>query len=429
MPQQNTGLLRSDSLREFISYRPGVLIRWGIPVFFLILAGLALGSYFIQYPDIVSAKAKVNSVNPPKPIITKTGGRLIKLFKGDNWDVKQGDIIGYMESTANHNEVLQLSVMLDTLQLFTEANSLEEIPGFWKASKKSFSHLGELQQAHQSFMQAYISFKDYLNTGFYVTKKQMLARDLLNAKKLFETLLQQKKLQLQGLAITQKNFDVHDTLHDEALINNFEFRNQQSQLINKKMGVPQMNAAIINNQNQQNALQKEMLEMDNQVVQQRAVFVQAFNAYKNMVEEWKQKYLLTAPVNGKFENAGFLAENQQLQTGQILGYVTNKSNKYFVEMLVPQTNFGKVKPEQEVLLKFPAYPSQEFGSVKGRIEYIKNIPSDSGYLARVILPDGLVTNYKKPLLYSEGMVAISEIITEKKRLSDRFLSGIRNLLK
>lgn len=429
MPQQNTDLLRSDSLREFISYRPGVLIRWGIPVFFLILAGLAIGSYFIQYPDIVTAKAKVNSVNPPKLIVTKTGGRLVKLFKGDNWHVKQGGIIGYMESTANHKEVLRLSVILDTLQLFTAYNRLEEIPGFWKTTNKTFSHLGELQQAHQSFMQAYITFKDYLNTGFYTTKKQMLTRDLINTKKLFETLLQQKKLQIQDLAITQKNFDVHDTLHNEALVNNFEFRKQQSQLINKKMSVPQMNAAIINNQNQQNALQKEMLEMDNQVMQQRALFVQALNAYKNTIEEWKQKYLLTAPVNGKFENAGFLTENQQLQAGQVLGYVTNESNKYFVEMLVPQTNSGKVKPGQEVLLKFPAYPSQEFGSVKGRIESIKNIPTDSGFLAKVILPNGLVTNYNKPLLFSEGMVAISEIITEKKRLSDRFLNGIRNLLK
>ena len=148
-----------------------------------------------------------------------------------------------------------------------------------------------------------------------------------------------------------------------------------------------------------------------------------------MVEEWKQKYLLLAPVSGKFVYTGFLQENQQLQANQVIGFITNESNQYFVEMTIPQTNFGKVKPGQDVLLKFASYPAQEFGSVKGRIEYIKNIPSDSGYLAKVSLPEVLTTNYKKTIFFTEGLTAKAEIITEKKRLSDRFMSGFRNLIK
>jgi HlyD family secretion protein len=73
MPLQNTSQIRSEGLREFISHRPGLLIRWGIPVFFFLLITLAIGSWFIQYPDIVRASAKVNSINPPKQIIAKNG--------------------------------------------------------------------------------------------------------------------------------------------------------------------------------------------------------------------------------------------------------------------------------------------------------------------------------------------------------------------
>jgi HlyD family secretion protein len=429
MPLQNTSKLRSESLREFISHRPGFLIRWGIPIFFLLLVGLAIGSYFIQYPDIVHARAKINSINPPKHVIAKSGGRLIKLFKEDNRDVQQGDIIGYMECTARHDEVLKLSAILDTLQFFGDNNRIEEIPRFWKSTNQLFSHLGELQPVHQTFMQSYISFKDYLSTGFYVIKKQMLNRDLNNTKRLLQILEQQKGLQQQDLAITIENYNVHDTLHRETLINEIEYRNQKSQLINKKMSIPQSNTSIISNQGQQNALQKEMLELDNQIAQQRIIFIQMLNTYRNAVEEWKRKYLLIAPVSGKFINAGFLNENQQLQAGQTIGYITNESSKYFVEMQIPQTNFGKVKPGQEVLLKFTSYPAQEFGSVKGKIEYIKNIASDSGYLAKVSLPEGLVTNYKKTILFTEGLIAQAEIITEKKRLFDRFMSGFRNIVK
>lgn len=428
MPVQDNSIIRSEGLRDFISHRPVFLVRWGIPVFFFILVALAIGSHFIQYPDIVKARAKVNSVNAPKQVITQSGGRLIRLFKGDGWEIQQGDIIGYMESTASHDEVIRLSAILDTLQYFADSNRLEEIPRFWKASNQSFAHLGELQQAHQGFMQAYITFKDYLSAGFYVAKKQMLYGDLANTRKLLQTLYQQKELQLQDLAITQQNFDIHDTLHNETLITDIEHRSQKSQLINKKMSVPQINASIINNHAQQMALQKEMMELDNQIVQQKSVFIQSLNTYKSNVDEWKQKYLVTAQVSGTFVYAGFLDENQQLQSGQTIGFITNDNNQYFVEMLIPQNNFGKVKPGQEVLLKFPGYPYQEFGSVKGKIVSIKHIPSDSGYLSKVELPKGLLTNYKKRLVFVEGLMATAEIITDNRRLSDRFFKGLKDII-
>ena len=429
MPIQDQTSIRSEEIREFISHRPGFFIRWGIPVFFFVLVAIAIGSWFIQYPDIVQARAGIKSINSPKEVIAKNGGRLVKIFIADNVEVNQGTIIGYIESVASHDEVLRLSGILDTLQYFTDNNQLEEIPRFWNSSQQFFAHLGELQQSHQNFMQGFSSFKDYLSTGFYAAKKKMLRKDLSNTKKLLESLYEQKDLQNEDIELTVQNYNVHDTLHNEALINDLDFRSQKSQLISKKMNVPQMNAAIINNQNQQNSLEKEMMEADNQVVQQKAIFIQLLNSYRSMVEEWKQKYLLIAPVNGKFVYAGFLEENQQLQANQTIGFITNESNSYFVEMLIPQTNFGKVRPGQDVLLKFPSYPSQEFGSVKGKIEYIKTIPVDSGYLAKVLLPNGLITNYKKTLFFTQGMVAQAEIITEKRRLSDRFIKGLRDLVE
>jgi len=436
MPLQNSDLLRSGGIRDFISHRPGFLIRWGIPVFFILLLSIATGTYFIQFPDIVKASAKVNSINPPKTVLTKSGGRLIKLFKGDQAVVTQGDIIGYMESNARHEEVIKLSDLLDTLQYLAENNRLEEIPAIWqktlsaqeKEGNHSFAHLGELQSSHQAFMQGFISFKDYLNTGFYVSKKQLLKTDLGNIQRLLHQLQLQKQLQQQDLAITIQNYNVHDTLHNESLITDLEYRSQKSQLINKKMTIPQMNASIIGNQNQQTALKKEMMELDNQVTQQKASFIQLLNAYKNTVEEWKQKFIIKATTGGTFIHAGFLETEQQLQDGQIIGFITNVSNQYYAEMLIPQTNFGKVKEGQDVLLKFPSYPSQEFGSVKGRIEYIKNIPSDSGYLAKVILPGGLITNYKKIIVFQEGLTSQAEIITERKRLSERLFGEIRSLI-
>ncbi len=98
-------------------------------------------------------------------------------------------------------------------------------------------------------------------------------------------------------------------------------------------------------------------------------------------------------------------------------------------MWISQYNSGKVKQGQEVLLKFSAYPSEQYGSVIGKIAGIKNVPTDSGFLAKVILPQGLQTNYKKSLQYRDGLIARADIITEQMRLPERFYYNIVKQIK
>jgi multidrug efflux pump subunit AcrA (membrane-fusion protein) len=420
--------IRSDGIQEIVSRRPGFLIRWGIPIFLVILSGIIIGSWFIKYPDIIIANARLNAINPPGKIIAKTTGKLIKLFKGDGSEVKEGDIVGYMETAAKYDEVQVLSALLDTLQYFTDSLRLEELPAYWRNHCANFNNLGELQQAHQSFMQAFIGFKDYLSTGFYVAKKRMLWNDLANTRRLLQTIYNQQSLQQQDLALSTASDNLHDTLHNENLINDIDYRSQKSQFINKKMTVPQMEASIINNQTQQNALIKEMLDLDNQIVQQKSLFVQALSTYRALVHDWKLKYLLIVPAKGTLVFSSFLQEGQQIQQNQIVCYVTNPGSAYFVEMLIPQYNSGKVKIGQEVFLKFESYPYEEFGMVKGNIQFIKSIPTDSGFMSRVDLQNGLVTTNNKQLVFGNGMRARADIITDDIRLSERFFGGLRKLL-
>ena len=63
-----------------------------------------------------------------------------------------------------------------------------------------------------------------------------------------------------------------------------------------------------------------------------------------------------------------------------------------------------------------------------RIAVTKTTPTDSGYLSKVILPEGLLTNYNKRLIFTHGMQGQAEIITEKMRLSDRLFNGLRKLI-
>ena len=193
--------------------------------------------------------------------------------------------------------------------------------------------------------------------------------------------------------------------------------------------VPQIISLIINNEVLQNEKLKDITELDNIIAQQKEIFIQALNTFKSKIDDWKQKYFLIAPTSGKIAFTTFLQEDQQLQNNQTICFINPENTQYYAEIYIPQVNFGKVKTGQEVLLKFPAYPFQEYGSVNGKIEFISDIITDSGFLAKVILPNGLNTSYKKQVQFRDGLMAQGEIITQNTRLLQRFYQNIAKQFK
>ncbi len=414
--------IRSNEVQEFISNKPGFIVRWGISIFFLILASLCVASWFIQYPDIVPAKARLSSVNAPKEILTKTDGKLIKILVKENDTVSQGQVVGYMESIASPRSVMLIANQLDSVNNLIQTNRTDEILKYFPGALNSnnISSLGELQSPYQAYIQTFISFKDFLSNGFYLHKRGMLQTDMSNAKKLHSILLSQKGLLTQDLSLSQQTYEANENLATDKVISPLDYRNEKSKLISKKLSLPQINAAIVSNESQQNEKKKEIADLENQITVQKNTFIQALHTMQSQLQAWEYKFLLKAPIGGKISVTGFFQENQEMKAGQILFYVLPDDTNYFIEMMIPQYNFGKVKQGQKVLLKFQAYPNQEFGTVEGIIENINTLPPDSGYLAKVNLPQGLITNYKKPLQYKYGLLAQAEIITENMRLLQRF---------
>jgi multidrug efflux pump subunit AcrA (membrane-fusion protein) len=422
---KNTFGDHGNEIDEIISKKPSFVVRWGISILFLIALGLLAISWFIQYPDTVNARGSLNSINAPKEVMVQSSGKLIRLFAKEGQQAGKNEVLGYMESTASYDEVIALSKLLDTVSIMTVDNRTNGIVDILPAS---VNNLGELQASYQIFSQAFTNFSNYLSNGFYLRKRGMLNNDMGYLQRLHSSLQQQKGLLQQDLSLTDTTFKAHKKLKDDKVISEMDYRNEKSKLLAKEMTLPQISSSIISNESQQNEKQKEIAELENQIQQQKGLFVQALNTFKSQLDDWKKKYLLIAPIDGIASFSTFLQENQQLRQGQVICFINPGNSNYYVEALIPQYNFGKVKTGQEVLLKFEAYPYQEFGSVKGRIEFISNAPSDSGYLAKIILPEGLITNYKKTVLYRTGLSMQADIITDKRRLLQRFFSSFRSKL-
>jgi multidrug resistance efflux pump len=310
---QHIAIQRSEPVQEIISGRPGFLIRYGNLVFLLVLIFTVVATWFIKYPDVIKTTAKLTSINAPKPVVSSLGGKLIKLNVVESQAVKKGDIIGYVESTGSHEDVLLLSCTLDTIQTLLSGGRPDYIKSYFN---ESVPLLGELQSDYQLFSQAFISFNNYLSGGFYLAKKRLLRKDRENLIQLHKNLIEQMQMQELDLNLAQKTFDANESLKNGQVISDFDYRAEQSKLINKKLTLPQIRSAIINNENQQTEKEKEIIELENTIGQQKSIFQQALNTFKSRTDDWIKKYTLIASVGGKVAFASFVQENQQLQAGQ-----------------------------------------------------------------------------------------------------------------
>ena len=209
---------RSEVMQEIVSDKPGFLIRWGNIFFLVILLMVGIACWFIKYPDTIQAPAKLTSINVPKPVLSLIDGKLIKLSITENQLVHKGEILGYIESTANHEEILLLAANLDSVQVMLNNGNGDQVGKYFSGTT---ALMGELQTSYQIFLQAYLSFENYLSDGFYLKKRAMLVKDKNNLLKLYNNLNQQRELQEQDLALIQKTFEANESLKKDKVISDF----------------------------------------------------------------------------------------------------------------------------------------------------------------------------------------------------------------
>jgi HlyD family secretion protein len=423
---QNLDKLRSEDMSEIVSKKPGFFEQWALLIFLILLLLLAGSTWFINYPDIVKSRATLVATNAPKEIVVKQDGKLITLLSKNNDTVTNGQILGYIESNASHVQVLLLDSYLDTtLSDIQRDNSQNVVTRF----KTNLDNLGELQQSYKLFITSYYQYIDYLKDGFYLKRKEMLNEDILFLQKNHIALQQQKELMLKDLNLSEETYKATEKLLHDKVISKQDDRNEQSKLLNKQLSIPQINVSLLNNETQQREKNNEIAELDHSISQQRILFQQAVQVLQNLVKEWENKYIIRAPLAGKIIFLEPLQENQYLKAGQSIGFVNPSDSRYFALINLPQNNFGKVEVGQIVQLRFDAYPYAEYGYVEGKLIFISEFATDSGFVAHIQLPKGLITNQSKSLYYRDGLRAEASIITKNMRLMERFYNNLINSLK
>lgn len=416
--------LVSTAVNEVLNHPPGWLLQWGTTLFFSVLLLILAVTWFVKYPDLVSAPLRILPHQLPKSIVTHTEGRLEKLFVSDNQQVEQGQLLAFIESTANPADVLNLDSVMN--ELIRKENDIEEI---YKNPVPVYFNLGELQKSYQTFQETYTRSKAALQSGTFTKKKGTISGEISSLKNLRSSTYEQLSLQEKDLQMALEEAESQQRLADKGYVSVLEAKNAMRNYLNKKQALEQAKSSLENNSISQNQRRYELLEMDKTIEEHNINLIQTMYSLKSDIEAWKRRYIVWASTAGTVHFPSVLQENQQLKAGEEIMVISPPSQEFTGEMWVGEYNFGKVKHGQEVIVKFDSYPFQEFGTVRGRISHISDMPKDSATLVNVTFQEGLVTNSHKTLPYKYGMKATAEIVTEDMRLIERFFYDIRKTLK
>jgi HlyD family secretion protein len=290
-------------------------------------------------------------------------------------------------------------------------------------SIQSYGQLGELQNDFQIFSQQLTQLKSYLNGGFYLQKRILLLKDYEDLSAMEQTLTEQLDLQRRDYSLAQDEFTIHEKLYKDKVIALLDYQREKVKLLNREMPLKQLASSLIQNHTSQTAKQKELLELDNAITEQRGSFTQALRTLRSSTEVWQQRYVLRAPVAGKVSFSSPWQEQQSMNLGQELLTVEPEGGSFQGLIKVPQANLGKLREGQSVLVKLDGYPYREYGMVEDTLSQLSLTPG--AYWGYVDLPQGLRTRYGRGLTYRNGMKGTADIITAERRLAERLVEVVK----
>ncbi|MBP6619605.1 MAG: HlyD family efflux transporter periplasmic adaptor subunit [Leadbetterella sp.] len=414
---------RSDLVKEVLEAPPSWLVKWGSTWTLLVVLMILAISWFVEYPDLVKGVVQITSEDIAKTVTAKKEGLLAEIYAKEGQIVKKNERIGLIESIADTKEIEKLKTYLIDIQSDISKN------GYSTSVLKEFNDLGEIQQDFQSFAQVFISKSNFDPDGVESEKKSILNRDLLEIEEIDNNLQKQIANYKNDFNLAKDEYANQLKLNKKGLISANELRLAESKVIAKKQQIDQTISSFNTNQLQKNQKKQEILSVRKGKVEQTSAFKQEVNKLLQAIENWEKIHYLIASTDGKLIYLKNIQINQQLKNGESLFYILPNSANAFGEMYVGQYNIGKIKVGQRVILKFDGYPYQEFGTMDAKIATISDIPIDSVYKIKVLLPNNELKSFNKNVKIKVGMTASGEIVTEDLRLIEKLFYEIRKYVK
>lgn len=421
--------LRSEDVQEILNRPPKWIIRWGVSVIFIVILLLLISSFFFRYPDIITSEVTITTEHPAVWVVSRTSGKIQKLFISDNQKVKENELLAVIENPANFEDIGKLETYLNTIAPFFENYNMDKLN-----IPESNYNLGDLQSTYALL---YTSIKEYLHFNkqqYHPKKLEALQQELSSNIRHKENLLNQKALQNENMELIHAQYGRDSSLHKIKAITLSELEASRKQLISAKQALEQAKLNVSNTEITIDKLKQEIVELEldhsDKIEKQYTSIKTSYESLLAAIETWKQQYLLRASASGILSFGKFWSQNQQINIGdKVFGIVAENQGELIGKVQLPSEGAGKIKAGQRVNIKLDGYPYMEYGMVQAKVESISLVPDEKVYSVRLSLPNGMITFYGENIDFTGELTGTAEIATDETSLFQRLLNPLKYFFK
>ena len=376
---------------------------------------------------MVNATMKLTSSQPATSIISKSSGKIQKIFVKDKQFVMTDTYLALIENSADMSDVLYIKQFLS--ENVWEKDSL--------VLPRKEINVGNLQSLYSSYYIALSEYIQFRKMNYYPQKIEMTKKRIQQNIEYYHKLLDQREIIEKQLEINKQQYQRDLILKEDKAISDVSFEATYNQYLQGQLSYSNIEMAIESHSMQMNQMSEDLFDTDFQYnskkesleLQLKSLTMQLQAEIKN----WEMSYLLKAPIAGIITFTNYWIENQNIIAGEkAFNIVPQNAGTYIGRALLPTTRSGKVKIGQDVNINFNSFPNNEFGTVKGVVHNISLVATEvnnqSNYLIEISLPNGLYTTYKKELPFIPEMEGEAQIITKDISLLERFFMPLKKLL-
>jgi multidrug resistance efflux pump len=428
MPDDKHIELRSEEVQEILTKVPHWMIRWGNVVILTVLLSLLVMSWIVKYPDIVTSEITITTQIPPQRLITKSSGRIEKIFIKNGETVSANTALAVIENTARYQDVFLLKSIIDTLKIDKSfiRFPFESLPSM---------QLGEIEGPFAVFEKDFIAYS--LNRKLQPYKVEGAAQnyEVIEIKERLNLLQQQKQISETEIQLKKKELDRYKKLYDKGIISTQEWETKNLDYLQTEKNLRGLSSSISQMKSSLNDLNKNSKSTKiNETKDDVSLFrnaIQSYNQLKKAIADWELAYVLRSSISGEVSFMQVWTENQTITAGDnVFSIIPKESDNYIGKIKAKAQNSGKIKIGQNVNIRLANYPDREFGVIRGKIQSISLTPDKEGnILIDVSLPNKLETSYHKKIAFRQEMSGTADIITQDLRLMERLLYQFRDLFR
>ncbi len=417
---------RSEEVQDIIDRMPTHWAAWVTAIVAVLMTVVIVMGFIIEFPDTVNGQISITSAKAPVRLVSVTAGR-VHLLAANRKKVKKGSVIAYIDNGANYHDILRIDEVLRTpLQPNTALYLPESLL------------LGDLSTDYNNFSLSYEQYDLLRRSEIYTNMRKALGQQILADSKVALNLGHELTLKDQMLKTTRERMIKDSILKSNGALSEEDFHSQRANYLSQEEAGVSLKSSHLSKISEMNKNRIEMARIDleeNETLRKAYLDLEAKrNVLLNSMRQWKEHFLLVAPISGELEYLGFWREDVFIQSAQEMFTILPERNKPFGEVYIPLLGAGKVKVGQLANIKLADFPYDEYGLIKGRVKSISKLNNKRStsegttetYLVVVSFPNGLTTNYGKQLKLNFESKGSIEIITKQKRLIERLFDNLKS---